>query len=68
VARAARSAGVATVLVCGTIGLTADQLRDIGVLAWGSLTDIAVDHDDAVARAAELLARRTVEVLASLPR
>jgi glycerate kinase len=67
VARAARSAGVATVLVCGTIGLTADQLRDLGVLAWGSLTDIAADHDEAVARAAELLARRTVEVLASLP-
>jgi glycerate kinase len=68
VALAARSAGVATVVVCGTIGLSRDQLRDLGVLAWGSLTDIAADHDDAVSRAAELLGRRTVEVLASLPR
>lgn len=66
VAKVAHSMGVDTVMVCGTISLGPDRLRDLGVIAAGALTDIARDHDDAMSRAVELLTRRTVDAMASL--
>ena len=64
VARAAHEQGTPCVMVCGQIDLHESELRDLGVTAWGALTD-GTSLTDALTRPAELLARRTVEVLAA---
>jgi len=63
IAREAHGHGVPSVMVCGRIDLEPDVLRGLGIRAWGSIVDIADDAADAMTRGAELLTRRTIEVL-----
>ena len=55
VAAAARAAGTPVVAVAGQVTLGPAALRAAGFLATYALTDTALDHRDAVDRAAELL-------------
>ena len=57
VAAAARRRGVPVVVVAGDVRLSADRLRDIGVVAAWSLLERAGGLDAAVGRAPELLAQ-----------
>ncbi|MEU0880847.1 glycerate kinase [Lentzea sp. NPDC005914] len=57
VALAARRHGVPVVVIAGDVRLSADRLRDIGVVATWSLLDRAGNLDAAISRAPELLAR-----------
>jgi len=63
-AQVAQAHGVPTVLVCGRLDVPDSALAGWGVVEAGALVDIA-SPDDAMAHAAELLARRTVELLAA---
>jgi glycerate kinase len=57
VAAAARRRGVPVAVVAGDVRLSADRLRDLGVVAAWSLLDRAGGLDAAVRRAPELLAQ-----------
>jgi glycerate kinase len=63
-AQVARAHGVPTVMVCGRLDVAPSALGDLGAVAAGALVDIAAP-EDAMANAAALLARRTIEVLAT---
>ena len=64
IAREAQQRRVPSLMVCGHIDLVPDVLCRLGVQAWGSIDEIADTPEDAMTRAAELLTRRTIEVLA----
>jgi glycerate kinase len=63
----ARALGVPTVLVCGRLDMSTAELRNLGVVAAGSLVDIA-PPSEAIDNAAAVLVRRTIQVLAELAR
>jgi glycerate kinase len=67
VAREAQRCGVPCAMICGRIDVSPRELAALGVAVSGSLTDLVADPQQAMDRAAEFLARRTVEVLSALP-
>ncbi|MBI1351915.1 MAG: glycerate kinase [Actinomycetales bacterium] len=70
VAALSRQSRVPVGAVCGTIDLSAEDARGLGLVAWADCRSRAVDADDAMARAAELVADAAAEVverMASLP-
>jgi glycerate kinase len=66
VARLAQPVAARTAMICGRIELSERALRELGIAAWGSLSDNSEDPGYAMTHAAELLARRTIEVVSTL--
>lgn len=65
VAARARSLGVATLAICGVVELEDAGLRAAGFDGWGDCVSRAARPEEAMARAAELVADATADTVAS---